>query len=183
MAILILLASVILFPETWEGKHYIYLGILFLLSGLGAAHWYSSPTPEKPLPSSLYYQYNVDSKNAYWITNDPDINEGNRSIMAEAEKIELPLPIRKKLAVKTTVQPAVSIPIVASDSSGTRIFIKSEDEVNEISKILNKEGKTVININLINEDKTLTFKLQNNRNLDRKSLNLLRKKEILSTII
>ena len=49
--------------------------------------------------------------------------------MAEAEKIELPLPIRKKLAVKTTVQPAVSIPIVASDSSGTRIFIKSEDEV------------------------------------------------------
>jgi len=129
MAILILLASVILFPETWEGKHYIYLGILFLLSGLGAAHWYSSPTPEKPLPSSLYYQYNVDSKNAYWITNDPDINEGNRSIMAEAEKIELPLPIRKKLAVKTTVQPAVSIPIVASDSSGTRIFIKSEDEV------------------------------------------------------
>jgi len=129
MAILILLASVILFPETWEGKHYIYLGILFLLSGLGAAHWYSSPTPEKPLPSSLYYQYNFDSKNAYWITNDPDINEGNRSIMAEAEKIELPLPIRKKLAVKTTVQPAVSIPIVASDSSGTRIFIKSEDEV------------------------------------------------------
>jgi DNA polymerase-3 subunit alpha len=61
--------------------------------------------------------------------------------------------------------------------------IKSDDEVNEISKILNKEGKTVININLINEDKILTFKLQNNRNLDRKSLNLLRKKEILSTII
>jgi DNA polymerase III subunit alpha len=61
--------------------------------------------------------------------------------------------------------------------------VKSDNEVNIISKILDKEGKTAINIKLINDDKTLTFKLRNNRNLDRKSLNLLRKKEISSTII
>ena len=61
--------------------------------------------------------------------------------------------------------------------------VKSDEEVNEISKILDKDGKTSININLINNNKTLTFKLKNNRNLDRKSLNLLRKREISSTII
>ena len=61
--------------------------------------------------------------------------------------------------------------------------VKLDEEVNEISKILDKDGKTSININLINNNKTLTFKLKNNRNLDRKSLNLLRKREISSTII
>ncbi|MDB3983236.1 hypothetical protein N9419_07250, partial [Candidatus Pelagibacter sp.] len=61
--------------------------------------------------------------------------------------------------------------------------VKSNDEVSEISKILDNEGKTIVNINLISEDKTLTFKLKNTRNLDRKSLNLLRKREISSTII
>ena len=61
--------------------------------------------------------------------------------------------------------------------------VKSDEEVNVISKILDKDGKTSININLINDNKTLNFKLKNNRNLDRKSLNLLRKREILSTII
>ena len=60
---------------------------------------------------------------------------------------------------------------------------KSDHDVNEISKILNKDGKTVVNINLTSESKTLTFKLRNKRNLDRKSLYLLRKSEISSTII
>jgi DNA polymerase-3 subunit alpha len=61
--------------------------------------------------------------------------------------------------------------------------VKSLDEVNEISNILYEEGKTTVNIDMTNKDKTLNFKLRNNRNLDRKSLNLLRKREILSTII
>ncbi|MDC1030667.1 DNA polymerase III subunit alpha [Candidatus Pelagibacter sp.] len=61
--------------------------------------------------------------------------------------------------------------------------VKSLDEVNEISNILYEEGKTTINIDMTNKDKILNFKLKNNRNLDRKSLNLLRKREILSTII
>ena len=61
--------------------------------------------------------------------------------------------------------------------------VKSLDEVNEISNMLYEEGKTTVNIDMTNKDKTLNFKLRNNRNLDRKSLNLLRKREILSTII
>ncbi|RPG05285.1 MAG: DNA polymerase III subunit alpha [Pelagibacteraceae bacterium TMED267] len=60
--------------------------------------------------------------------------------------------------------------------------VKTEDQVLEISNILKDDGKTLVNINLIAEDKNIKFKLKNLRNLDRKSLNLLRKKEIFSTI-
>jgi DNA polymerase-3 subunit alpha len=60
--------------------------------------------------------------------------------------------------------------------------VKSHIEVDEISKILKEDGKTIVNINMTIEEKTLKFKLKNSRNLDRKSLNLLRKEEISSTI-
>jgi DNA polymerase-3 subunit alpha len=60
--------------------------------------------------------------------------------------------------------------------------VRSDDEVNEISKLISEKGKTLVNINLIADDRTLKFRLKNTRNLDRKSLNLLRKSEILSTI-
>ena len=51
-----------------------------------------------------------------------------------------------------------------------------------ISKTLTEEGKTEVNFNIFVDDKTLKFKLKNTRNLDRKSLNLLRKREISSII-
>ncbi len=61
-------------------------------------------------------------------------------------------------------------------------YVKSQIEVDEISNILKEDGKTIVNINMTIADKTLKFKLKNSRNLDRKSLNLLRKEEISSTI-
>ena len=45
-----------------------------------------------------------------------------------------------------------------------------------------KMAKPTVNINFMVDDKNLKFKLKNRRNLDRKSLNLLRKREISSTI-
>ena len=60
--------------------------------------------------------------------------------------------------------------------------VKTEEDINEISKMLNEDGKTAVNISLTTEDKILKFKLKNLRDLDRKSLNLLRKREISSTI-
>jgi len=60
--------------------------------------------------------------------------------------------------------------------------VKSNDELKEISKILNKEGKTLVNINLSTKDNVLKLKLKNARNLDRKSLNLLRKHQIQAII-
>ena len=61
--------------------------------------------------------------------------------------------------------------------------IKSHDELKEISKILKDDGKTIVNVNMDTDEKTLKFKLRNTRNLDRKSLNLLRKMDISSSII
>ena len=60
--------------------------------------------------------------------------------------------------------------------------VKSHIEVDEISKILKEDGKTIVNINMTFEEKTLKFKLKNSRNLDRKSLNLLRNQEIQAII-
>jgi len=55
-------------------------------------------------------------------------------------------------------------------------------QIEKISKILKEEGKTVVNINLVNGDNRLKFKLKNSRKLDRKSLNLLRNQEIQAII-
>jgi DNA polymerase III subunit alpha len=60
--------------------------------------------------------------------------------------------------------------------------VKSDHEIIEISKFLKDEGKTKVNINVIDNNKNLKFRLINSRKLDRKSLNLLRKREISSTI-
>ncbi|MDA8727461.1 hypothetical protein N9M33_05420, partial [Candidatus Pelagibacter bacterium] len=60
--------------------------------------------------------------------------------------------------------------------------VNSSENLDEISKLLTEEGKTDVNIRMVLNEKILEFKLKNARNLDRKSLNLLRKREILSTI-
>ena len=60
--------------------------------------------------------------------------------------------------------------------------VKSDKELNEISNLLKEKGKTKVSINLLTGDKSLKFRLKNERNLNRKSLNLLRKMDISSTI-
>ena len=60
--------------------------------------------------------------------------------------------------------------------------VRSKDQVQVISKILKKNGKTSVNINLITNDNILQFRLKNSKDLDRKSLNLLRKQQIQATI-
>ena len=60
--------------------------------------------------------------------------------------------------------------------------MNSDENLDIISKTLAEEGKTEVNFNMTINDKTLKFKLKKTRTLDRKSLNLLRKKEISSTI-
>ncbi len=117
-----------------------------------------------------------------------DILEINREILIEGNSLILTLV--KNISNDENRFKRVNVQKIGSlkdlfNSPIKEVFfeVKSDDEVNMISKILDKDGKTVINIKLINDDKTLSFKLRNNRNLDRKSLNLLRKREISSTII
>ena len=60
--------------------------------------------------------------------------------------------------------------------------VDSKEQVHAISKILEENGKTLVNINLLSGDNILQFKLNNTKKLDRKSLNLLRKQQIHATI-
>ena len=60
--------------------------------------------------------------------------------------------------------------------------IKLEKQLSEICDFLNKKGDTIVNINFSNDANSYNFQLKNRRNIDRKSLNLLRNKEI-NTII
>ena len=56
--------------------------------------------------------------------------------------------------------------------------INSKDQLNEIQKFLDEKGKTIVHINYSNNTETHSFKLKNLRNIDRKSINILRNKEI-----
>ena len=84
---------------------------------------------------------------------------------------------------RINVQKIASLKELFNGSINEVLFeIKSNDELKEISKILNENGKTIININFLTKDNILRFKLKNTRNLDRKSLNLLRKHQIQAII-
>ena len=56
--------------------------------------------------------------------------------------------------------------------------ISSEEQLRDIQKFLNKKGETQVHINFSNNFKIYKFKLKSSRNIDRKSINLLRNKEI-----
>jgi len=56
--------------------------------------------------------------------------------------------------------------------------LKSLKELDEISKFLPKNGNTLIKIKLSDENNDFNFQLKNKRNIDRKTINLLRNKEI-----
>ena len=60
--------------------------------------------------------------------------------------------------------------------------IKSIKDIDQISNLIKKEGSTVVNINITDKNNDISFKLKNNRFIDRKSINILRNKDILATI-
>jgi len=60
--------------------------------------------------------------------------------------------------------------------------LKSLQELSEISKFLPKLGDTLIKIKLSDEKNNFDFQLKKKRNIDRKTINLLRNKEISAVI-
>ncbi len=60
--------------------------------------------------------------------------------------------------------------------------IKSLKELNEVSKFLPENGNTLIKIKLSDENNDFDFQLKNKRNIDRKTINILRNKEISAII-
>ena len=60
--------------------------------------------------------------------------------------------------------------------------LKSLKELDEISKVLSEKGSTLIKINVSDNENNLYFQLENKRNVERKTINLLRNKEISAII-
>ena len=116
-----------------------------------------------------------------------DILELNREILKEGNSLLLTLV--KSISNDENRFKRVNVQKIGSmmdlfNSPINEVFfeVNSSENLDEISKILAEEGKTDVNIRMVLDEKILEFKLNNSRNLDRKSLNLLRKREILSTI-
>ena len=59
--------------------------------------------------------------------------------------------------------------------------LNSLKDLDELSKFLVDPGNTNISVEIV-EDNKIYFKLKNGRNLDRKTLNLIRNKEISAII-
>ena len=116
-----------------------------------------------------------------------DILELNREILIEGNSLILTL--FKSISNDENRFKRLNVQKIASlkdlfNSPINEVFfdVKSDKELNEISNLLKEKGKTKVNINLLTSDKRLKFRLKNERNLNRKSLNLLRKMDISSTI-
>ena len=116
-----------------------------------------------------------------------DVLELNRNILKEGSS--LILTIFKNISndenrlTRINVQKLASLKDLFESPINEAIFdLKSDDQIEKISKILKDSGKTVINLNIITDDKILKFRLKNKRKLDRKSLNLLRNQEIQAII-
>ena len=116
-----------------------------------------------------------------------DILESNREILKEGNSIILTLSKSTSDELnrfrRINVNKIVSLSeLIKRPIKEVTFYIKSVSELEKISQFLSKNGETLIKINYEDKDKNYSFKLENKRNLDRKSLNLLINKEISAII-
>ncbi len=84
---------------------------------------------------------------------------------------------------RTNVQKITSLKdLLNKPVSQVTFNLKSVRELEEISKVLIKSGDTLIKIKLSDENNSFNFFLKNKRNIDRKTVNLLRNREISAII-
>ena len=116
-----------------------------------------------------------------------DVLEANREILKEGSSLFLTL-IKSvsnddNRLTRINVQKIVSLKnLLNKPISEIKFIIKSKDQIDKLSKILDQEGQTKISIELKNDNRTILFKLDNPRKVDRKSLNLLKNEQIFSNI-
>lgn len=126
---LFLLASSVAFPSWWKKSSRIlpYTGITLFMGAMLIAHFQSKPTAAKPLPSDLFHFTDVDAGEAYWVTNDRNINIGNAEMLEGAQEVdlEIPWPIRR-WAVSSEMVEVQRIPQLQLDSTGTQAVLKSQ---------------------------------------------------------
>ncbi len=116
-----------------------------------------------------------------------DILELNRQILKEGSS--LILTIVKSISdsenrfKRINVQKIASLKDLLNKPIDQVTFnLKSLKELDEISKFLPKNGDTLIKIKLNDENNNFNFQLKNKRNIDRKTINILRNREISAII-
>jgi DNA polymerase-3 subunit alpha len=112
-----------------------------------------------------------------------DILELNREILKEGSSLILTLiksiSEEENRFKRINVQKITSLKDLLNKPIEEVTFnLKSLKELDEISKFLSKNGDTLIKIKLSDENNDFNFQLKNKRNIDRKTINLLRNKEI-----
>ncbi len=116
-----------------------------------------------------------------------DLLELNREILKEGNSLILTLVKNvsndENRFKRINVQKIASLKdLFNSPINEISFSVKSIEQIQEISKFLNEDGKTQVKFNLSTEDQILNFQLKKPMNLDRKSLNLLRKQQIQAEI-
>ena len=116
-----------------------------------------------------------------------DVLEINREILKEGNSLILTLvkstSDEENRFRRTNVQKIASLKNLFNNPINEATFdLKSLKELDEISKFLTDPGNTQINIKIKDNEMDLKFKLENGRKLDRKTLNLIRNKEISAII-
>ncbi len=116
-----------------------------------------------------------------------DILELNRNILKEGNSLLLKLSKNdldkenrfKRINVKkiSSIQEMVNRPI-----SVVEFNIKSQSNIDEIAKVISKEGTTEVKFKIKNNENNLIFKLKNKRFVDRKLINILKKHNISANI-
>ena len=116
-----------------------------------------------------------------------DILETNRDILIEGNSLIITL--TKNISndenrfKRINVQKIASLKELFNKPVSEIIFnIKSVKDIDKISSILRKEGQTEVKINITDKKKDISLKLKNKRHIDRKSINILRNKDISAII-
>ena len=126
---LFVLASAVAFPSWWQKSSRIlpYTGIALFVGAMLIAHVQSKPTEAKPLPSDLFHFSDVDADEAFWATNDRNINIGNTAMLEGAQEVDLEIPWSiRRWAVSSEMVEGQRIPQLQLDSTGTQAVLKSQ---------------------------------------------------------
>ena len=92
----------------------------------------------------------------------------NKSISSDVDKTKR-INVRKIASLKD---------LFNSSIKEITLNLSSESQLKDIKDFLDEKGETLVNINFSNNSKTTKFKLKTLRNVNRKSINILRNKEI-----
>jgi len=137
---IIVLLVMSLFQKLWTATPIMnYLGVVLILGSLVMGHLSSAPTAQAPLPSSLFYNYDVSTGQAKWATEDKNINIGNASYLQDASRSQMNVPFtRSYWNTDTDVPLHINIPQILIDSTNKNVVrIIADDGVFNTRLLIN----------------------------------------------